>query len=144
MDESTWTIRAMRSKSSSRGPPAERRILIIDDHPLMRQGLRALIDIEHDLTVHAEAATEQAALEALASTEFDLVILDLSLEDGDGLDLMKQIRAEYELLPILVLTMHDTPRYAQRALRAGANGYVTKGEMGDTLLLAIRRVIAGQ
>ncbi len=134
----------MRSKRTSRGPPAKRRILIVDDHPILRRGLRALIDSEPDLSVCAEAATERAALDAIAPSKPDLVIVDLSLEAGDGLNLVSEIHLGFEALPILVLTMHDAPSYAQRAFRAGANGYVTKGEMSDALLPAIRCLLAGQ
>ncbi len=132
----------MGSGRSPRGPPVERRVLIVDDHPLLRRGLRALINSEPDLTVCAEAASEQAALKAIISSNPDLTIVDLSLHEGDGLSLVNQIRIAHEALPILVVTMHDAPSYARRAFRAGASGFINKGEMSDTLLPAIRRVLA--
>lgn len=134
----------MCSERSSRVPPAKQRILIVDDHPVLRRGLRALIHSESNLTVCAEAATEQAALEAIAASKPDLVIVDLLLEQADGLTLVKQICSGFTAVPILVLTMHDTPSYAQRAFRAGASGYVNKGELSDTLLPVIRRLLAGE
>ena len=134
----------MRSKSSTGEAPTKRRILIVDDHPLVRRGLTALIDSESDLTVCAEAATHQAGLEAIATFSPDLVIADLSLGDGDGLALIKDIRAGHGDLPILVLTMHEAPVYAERSFRAGASGYVTKQKMSETLLVAIRCVLSGK
>jgi DNA-binding NarL/FixJ family response regulator len=134
----------MRSKSLSPEPPAKRRILIVDDHPLLRRGLTALINNESDLTVCAEAATQRGGMEAVASTQPDLVIADLSLGDGDGLALVKEIRSDDRKLPVLVFSMHDTPAYAQRVFQAGANGYVTKQEIGEALLIAIRNVLAGE
>ena len=127
----------------AREPAVERRILIVDDHPLVRRGLAALIANEPDLTVCAEAATHRAGLEAIASSRPDLVIADLSLADGDGLEMVGDIRAGHGDLPVLVLSMHDAPVYLQQAFRAGANGYVTKQEMSETVLIAIRRVLGG-
>ncbi len=134
----------MDDKSFSPTPPARRRILIVDDHPLLRRGLAALIKSEPDLTICAEATTQRGGLEAVASSRPDLVITDLSLADGDGLALVKEIRLAQEYLPVLVLTLYDAPAYAERAFQAGANGYVTKEEMDETLLLAVRRVLAGE
>jgi DNA-binding NarL/FixJ family response regulator len=126
-----------------RRPPAEWRILIVDDHPLVRRGLKALIDGEPDLMVCGEAATHRAGLEAVASTRPDLVIADLSLGDGDGLETVREIRAGHRDLPVLVLSMHDLPVYAERALRAGAGGYVSKQEMGEVVLVGVRRLLGG-
>jgi DNA-binding NarL/FixJ family response regulator len=134
----------MREKSPSPPTPARRRILIVDDHPLVRRGLTALINAEPDLTVCAEAATQRAGIEAIASSRPDLVIADLSLHDGDGLDLVREIRASHDPLPVLVLTMYDAPIHARRAFTAGASGYVTKQELTGTLLLAIRCVLRGE
>lgn len=134
----------MRGQNCSRRTPAKRRVLIVDDHPLMRLGLTALIDGQPDLGVCAEASTQREALGALASSRPDLVIADLSLGDGGGLDLVKEIVSSHEDPPVLVLTMHDAPLYARRALQAGASGYVTKQEMTETLLIAIRCVLRGE
>jgi len=137
----------MWDKSSSGGSPAQRRILIVDDHPLVRRGLAALIDSEPDLTVCAAAAGHREGLEAVALSRPDLVVADLSLADGagcDGLALVEEIRSNHEELPILVLTMHDAPQYARQAFRVGASGYVTKQEMSETLLVAMRSVLDGE
>jgi DNA-binding NarL/FixJ family response regulator len=134
----------MCSRSSSRGSPTQRRILIVDDHPLVRRGLTALIDSDPNLTVCGEAAGYRAGLEAIAALGPDLVIADLSLGDGDGLELVRQSRARVSSVPILVLTMHDGPLHAKRALRAGASGYVTKQELSETLLIAMRCVLDGE
>ena len=134
----------MRDETCSRETPAKRRILIVDAHPLVRRGLTALIDNEPDLVVCAAAATPGAGLEAIASSRPDLVIADLSLEAGAGLAMVKDIRSHDAEMPVLVLSMHDAPRYAERAFRAGAGGYVLKQEMSETLLVAIRRVLSGQ
>jgi DNA-binding NarL/FixJ family response regulator len=127
-------------------PPEEKtakRILIVDDHPLVRRGLTALIEHEPDLTVCAEAATLREGIEAIESSDPDLVIADLSLGIDDGLAMVEEVHAGHEDLPVLVLTMHDAPFYARRALRVGARGYVTKREMIETLLVAIRCVLDG-
>ena len=127
-----------------RATSARRRILIVDDHPLVRRGLRSLIDSEPDLRVCAEPATHHEGMAAIASARPNLVIADLSLGDSDGLEMVKDIRASRENLPVLVLSMHDASIYAERAFRAGANGYVSKQETGETLLVAIRCVLGGE
>jgi len=134
----------MQNGRRSTEKPAKRRILIVDSHALVRRGLRALIDNEPDLVVCAEAATYRAGFEEIAASDPDLTIADLWLGDGDGLALVRDIRARYPRLPVLVITLHDAPVYARRAFGAGASGYVTKLEWGETLLLAMRRVLAGE
>ncbi|MBE0620231.1 MAG: response regulator transcription factor [Burkholderiales bacterium] len=134
----------MRVKDATPAPPARRRILIVDDHALVRRGLSALIDNEPDLSVCAAAATQREGLEAIALSRPDLVIADLSLVDADGLALVEEIRAAYPDLPVLVLSMHDAPVWARRAFQAGAKGYVSKQEMTETLLVAIRCVLGGE
>lgn len=126
------------------GLPARRTILIVDDHPMLRRGLAALIEAEPGLTVCGEAATRSAALAAIRASPPDLVIVDLVLGDSHGLDLVKDMRAHHPQIPALVLSMHDEAVYAERSLRAGARGYVTKRELDDTLLIAIHRVLAGE
>lgn len=133
----------MSRDKSPESTQLKRRILIVDDHPLVRRGLTALIDNEPDLTVCASAATHVAGLEAVESSRPDLVIADLSLGIDDGLAMVEEIHAGHCDLPVLVLSMHEAPVYARRALRAGARGYVTKQEMLETLLVAIRRVLDG-
>ena len=121
-----------------------RRILVVDDHPMMRNGLAQLIDNEQDLKVGAEAGTAGQAIDAVARQRFDLALLDISLPDRSGLDLLKDIRALRPELPVLVVSMHDELVYAERVLRAGARGYIMKQAGGEKFLLAIRQVLAGQ
>jgi len=134
----------MRCNSSPPAPPARRRILIVDDHALVRRGLSVLIENERYLMVCATAATCREGLAAIATTRPDLVIVDLSLGDDDGLVLVRDIRSGHAALPVLVLSIHDALAWAEQAFRAGANGYVTKQEMNDALLVAIRSVLGGQ
>ena len=121
--------------------PARKRILLVDDHAPLRLGLRTLIESEPDLLVCAEADTHQGGLDAIAASKPDLVIADLSLKDSDGLQMIKDIRQRFPRLPVLALSMHEEGIYAERALRAGANGYMTKQELGDAVLIAIRRLL---
>jgi DNA-binding NarL/FixJ family response regulator len=121
-----------------------RKVLIVDDHPIMRQGLAQLINNEPDLCVCCEASTAGQALEVVANGSPDLVLADLSLPDKNGLELIKDISALRPDLPVLVLSMHDEAIYAERALRAGARGYLMKQEGAAKVLAAIRRVLAGQ
>jgi DNA-binding NarL/FixJ family response regulator len=123
---------------------ARKLILLIDDHALMRRGLGTLIESEPDLRICAEAATRRAGLDAIVSTQPDLVIADLSLKDSDGLELIRDIKQRFPALPVLALSMHDEVIYAERALRAGACGYVSKQELDETVLTAIRRLLAGE
>ena len=120
-----------------------RSVLIVDDHPIVRQGLSQLINAEHDLMVCGDAATVDEAMKSLDSADPDVVIIDLSLADSDGLELIKQIRNKTRQLPVLVLSMHDENMYAERLLSAGANGYIMKQAAADQLLIALRRVLAG-
>ena len=125
-------------------PDPRRRILIVDDHPMLRRGLAALIETAPGLTVRGEAASRTAALDAIRASTPDLVIVDLMLGDSHGLDLVKDLKTRHPQIPALVLSMHDEALYAERSLRAGACGYVTKQELDDTLLTAIQRVLAGE
>jgi DNA-binding NarL/FixJ family response regulator len=125
--------------------PGKAKILLVDDHPLMRRGLTALIDSEPDLVVCAEAGNRQAAFEAIARRHPDLAIVDLSLDGGeDGLDLVKTLKIRCPSIPALVLSMHPEAHYGERALRAGARGYLSKHQLGEAVLAAIRRVLAGR
>ena len=121
----------------------ESRVFIVDDHPIVRQGLGQLIDHESDLKVCGEAASVREARAFLNDTRPDIVIVDISLDDSDGLELIKDIRAQHGQLPVLVLSMHDEAIYAERLLSAGANGYIMKQAAADQLLVALRRVLAG-
>lgn len=128
------------------GAPEERKrrgILIVDDHPVLRHGISQLINNEEDLVVAGEAETAPGALDAMRTLRPDIALLDISLQGTNGIELIKLMRAEQPKLPILVLSMHDESLYALRALRAGARGYVMKGEAMDHVLTAIRKVLEG-
>jgi DNA-binding NarL/FixJ family response regulator len=120
---------------------AKHRVFLVDDHPIVRQGLTLLIDQEPDLEVCGEAEEACAVPTALATLRPDVLVLDLSLNGPDGFELIKMIRSSGNDLPILVLSMYDETIYAERTLRAGANGYIMKQEATDTVLDAIRRII---
>ncbi|MDB6068011.1 MAG: Two component transcriptional regulator, LuxR family [Pedosphaera sp.] len=119
------------------------RILIVDDHPLFREGLQQMIDRNPDLIVCGEAAAAAEALDAIQEQKPDLVLVDISLGGSSGIDLIKTIKAKYDDLPILVVSMHDESLYAERALRAGAMGYVMKHEPAKTVKAAISKVLGG-
>jgi DNA-binding NarL/FixJ family response regulator len=120
------------------------RILIVDDHPLFREGLRQLIDREPGLTVCGEAADAAEAMRLVKENRPDLVIVDISLGGTSGIDLIKTLSADDSELPFLVVTMHDESLYAERALRAGAMGFIMKHEPPKTFKTAIHRVLAGE
>ncbi|HEY2952636.1 MAG TPA: response regulator transcription factor [Verrucomicrobiae bacterium] len=123
---------------------AKSRVLLIDDHPILRQGLGQLINQETDLTVCGEAEDAAKAFDAVVSLNPDVAVIDISLKNGNGIELIKNIKACYPDLPILVLSMHDESLYAERALRAGSLGYVMKDEAIEQVLVAIRHVMAGE
>jgi DNA-binding NarL/FixJ family response regulator len=120
------------------------KIFIVDDHPLMCEGLRVRLQTEPDLLVCGEAADGPEALALLETTAADLVIIDLTLKTSHGLDLIKQIKCRHSGMRTLVLTAYDESLYAERALRAGALGYVNKQEVHETIVQAIRTVLEGR
>jgi DNA-binding NarL/FixJ family response regulator len=122
----------------------KKRILVVDDHPIVRQGLALLINREPDLVVCGEAEEATGAMHVLASARPDVLIVDISLTGPDGLDLLKTIRTTHPTLPVLILSMHDESIYAERALRAGANGYIMKQEATEKVLVAVRRILSGE
>ena len=127
--------------------PAKKKyfILLVDDHPLFRKGLAQLLDSQSDLEVQREADNSGSALDAIRARRFDLAIVDIGLHGGaNGIELTKSLKAEQPTLPILVVSMHDEALYAERALRAGARGYVMKREALETMLNAVRTVIKGE
>jgi DNA-binding NarL/FixJ family response regulator len=124
--------------------PSSVRILLVDDHPMLRRGLAALIGSEAGLTVCAEAASVAEALAALDQHSPDLAIVDLALEKSDGLELLREMRLRHPRVPALVLSMHDEEVYGERALRAGARGYVSKQQLDDSVLQAIHQVLRGE
>jgi DNA-binding NarL/FixJ family response regulator len=115
----------------------------VDDHPIVRQGLALFIEREPDLMVCGEAEDATSALQAIREAAPDFVILDISLNGPDGLELLKTLRVRYPNLPALILSMHDESVYAERALRAGANGYIMKQEAADKVITAIRHILGG-
>ncbi|MGA0571505.1 response regulator [Variovorax sp. VNK109] len=120
------------------------RVLIVDDHPILRHGIAQLIAREGDLTVCADVGTVDEALAVVATQAIDLVVVDLSLEDQSGLDLIKRLRTAHPHVKCLVLSMHDERLYAERVLRAGARGYVMKQEATRKIVTALRAVRAGR
>ena len=120
------------------------RVFIVDDHAMFREGLRQLIEYDPGLTVCGDAPDAAAALEGVRQSNPDVVIVDITLADSSGLDLVKNLRSDYEDLPVLVVSMHEESLYAERALRAGAMGYVMKNEPAKTVTAAIRSVLRGE
>lgn len=123
---------------------AGKSILIVDDHPLVRKGIRSLLESEDDIVVAGEAANRGEVLDFLRKRLPDLILLDISLQGSDGIEVTKAIRCEFEAVPILIVSMHDESLYAERALRAGANGYIMKHEVAESVIKAIRMVLAGK
>lgn len=126
------------------GRSARRTVFIVDDHPLVREGLKMLMDMQGDLRVVGEAADYQQALEGVARAKPDLAIVDIGLKGTDGLELTKALRKGYPRLAVLVLSIYDEAIYAERALKAGARGYIMKKEANEELLNAVRRVLSGK
>jgi DNA-binding NarL/FixJ family response regulator len=120
------------------------RVVIVDDHPLVRERLSQLINHELDMEVCGEAEDATEAIEIIRRTTPGLVIVDITLKDSSGVELIKAIKALPFPAPVLVLSMHDESLYAERALRAGASGYITKHQPAGDVLLAARRVLAGE
>jgi DNA-binding NarL/FixJ family response regulator len=136
------------ARSTNKNPkcdlPEAKRIVIVDDHPLFRKGLEQLIQSEDSFAVCGEANNAPEAMDVIRKLNPDLAIVDLSLPGANGIELIKNIRAEFSKLPILVLSMHDESLYALRALRAGAEGYVMKHEAMANVIQAIREVFHGR
>lgn len=131
-------------KNSPAANGRKRKVLIVDDHPLLRDGLAKVINQQADLVVCGEAADARSGLAAAAKLRPDVVIADLTMEDGNGLDLIKDLHLRQPDLPVLMLSMHHENLYAERAVRAGARGYVMKREPVTTVLAALRKVLSGQ
>jgi DNA-binding NarL/FixJ family response regulator len=122
----------------------KKRVLIVDDHPIVRDGLITIIDHDKDLTVCGEADEPQEALKAISELRPDVVIVDITLKNSDGIELTKSIKAGYPKLPVIVLSIHDESVYAERALRAGAQAYLMKEVVSDNIVTAIRTVLSGE
>src|SRR5438093_7088529 len=119
------------------------KLLLVDDHPILREGFAQLIAQEPDLDVCGQAGTAAQALGAIAALTPDVAVVDISLKGANGIELMKQIKAQHPKVHILALSVHDESLYAERALRAGANGYVMKQAPMEEVMTAIRRVAQG-
>jgi DNA-binding NarL/FixJ family response regulator len=125
------------------GKDSRKRILLVDDHAVVRYGIAQLINRERDLVVCGEEEGASDALNAIGKLKPDLVIADISLKDSSGLELMRNIKAQYTGIPVLVVSAHDESVYAEVAFRAGALGYLMKAEALDKIITAIRRVLSG-
>lgn len=123
---------------------SKRTVFVIDDHPIVREGLTQLINREPDLTVCGTAEDVYAALKAMQTLKPDIALADISLKGADGIELIKNLKIRMPALPVLVLSIHDESIYAPRALRAGARGFIMKQEATENVLLALRRVLSGE
>ena len=134
---------SMASKKRQNISDEKKKVLVVDDHPIVREGLSYLIDEEEDITVCGSAENIPQAIKAIRNLKPDLVIVDISLEDASGLELIKDIKVHFPGLPILALSVHAESFYAERAIRAGAKGYITKQEATKKVITAIRTVLEG-
>ena len=122
----------------------KRRILVVDDHAIVRQGLTKLVNQESDLVVAAEAENTRQALDAIEKQQIDLAIVDISLEGASGIEFTENISAKYPNLPVLILSMHDELSYCRRAFRAGARGFAIKSEVAEEIIKAVHKVLDGK
>jgi len=123
---------------------SKRKVLIVDDHPIVRQGLTDLINQEKDLKVCGQAEDAYQAMDAIKALNPHMVVVDISLRESSGVELIKDIKVRYPNLPVLTLSMHDESLYAERALRAGAKGYIMKQEATEKVIMAIRKILSGE
>jgi len=119
------------------------RILIADDHPLIREGFKKILREQPDLTIAKEARTGQEALDFALKEKLDIVLLDIGMPDKSGLEVLKELKIHHPKLPVLMLSMYPEDRFAIRAIRGGASGYITKESASEDLVLAIRKILAG-
>jgi DNA-binding NarL/FixJ family response regulator len=139
------TLETSDSKTTTAtGKKDPTRVVIVDDHPLLRRGVGQLIDQEKDFVVVGEADDAQKAITVIENSKPDIALVDISLNGASGIELLKNIRVRFPKLKMLVLSMHDESIYAHRALRAGASGYIMKQEGTDKVLVALRRVVQGE
>lgn len=131
-------------EGASTAGTAKLKVLIVDDHPVTRQGLKALINQQLNLEVCAEADSGPQAMDMLQRTAPDLALVDVTLKSMNGIELTKALKAQAPNLPILVVSMHDESLYAERALRAGAMGYVMKQEAGEKVAVAVQHLLRGE
>ena len=119
------------------------RIIIVDDHPVVRRGLKQILHEEPDVKVVGEAESAQEALKIIRTIDCDAVVLDISLPGASGVEILKQLKYEYKKLPVLILSVHPEEQYAVRVMKAGASGYLTKESAPEELVKAIRKIISG-
>ena len=131
----------MTAKAKPEGGCSKRRIFLVDDHPVLRDGLRRLLETEPDLEVCGEAENARKAFDRIGTSSPELAIVDISMPGPSGIELIKGLKARFPELRMLVLSMHDESLYAERALRAGAKGYIMKQAPTENLLAAVRRVL---
>ncbi len=134
----------VKTPLSAKGKKDATRVLIVDDHPLLRKGVGQLIDQEKDLQVVGEAEDAHQAITAVENTKPDVALIDITLNGTSGIELLKNIKVRFPKLKMLVLSMHDESVYAHRALRAGASGYIMKQEGPEKVLVALRKVLRGE
>jgi DNA-binding NarL/FixJ family response regulator len=134
----------MRNQRQQQLTPAKKKVFIVDDHPIVRERIAELINQEPDLEVCGEAEDAVQAVKAVGSLSPDIAIVDITLKDTYGIELIKQLKDLRPQLPVLVLSMHDEALYGERALRAGAKGYLTKQEATKKIIDAIRRILRGE
>ncbi len=135
----------MARKRESQAKKKRHKVLVVDDHPIVREGIAKLVNQEADLTICGEAEDAACALKATAELKPDIAIVDITLKEGlGGIGLIKDIKVRHPKLPVLVLSMHDESLYAERTLRAGAKGYIMKQEAAEKIVEAIRQVLSGE
>jgi len=142
-DAPTEGVKLMPPKSGQGNPSPKKQVLIVDDHPMVRERLGQLINDTGDLSVCGVASSAAQALDAATKLRPDIAIVDLNLKGSSGMELLKNLRALHSGLPVLVLSMHDESSFAERVLRAGAKGYISKQEDTQRVLAAVRRVLSG-
>jgi len=131
-------------KPQAKSENRKTKIVVVDDHPIVRQGLAELVNREDDLMVCGQAEDAHQAMQVIKTLKPDMAIVDISLKETSGMELIKDIKARYPSLSVLALSMHDESMYAERVLRAGAEGYIMKAEATENIVMAIRKVISGQ
>ncbi|MGC9326481.1 MAG: response regulator transcription factor [Candidatus Hinthialibacter sp.] len=119
----------------------KKKVLLVDDHPIVRHGMKQLIDQEDDLCVCSEADSADSAIVEIKTNKPDIIVVDIHLGGTNGIDLIKNIRSTMDKIPILVISLHEESLYAERALKAGANGYIMKRELTEKIMLALRKVL---
>lgn len=133
-----------RKKGQDKTGGDKSKILIVDDHPIVRQGLAELVNHENDLAVCGQAEDAHQAMKAIKELRPSMAVVDISLRETSGIELIKDIKVQYPNLPVLALSMHDESLYAERALRAGAMGYIMKAEATEKVITAIRKILNGE